>query len=360
MADRAMAEVLEIPKRRGEYGKGSCYQREDNGRWEISFYDNEGRRRRHSFSTEAKAQKALNRFLVLKETGKLDAPEGRVKVDTLAESYKLYAKNSAPKSYDWIELVWRVHLQPFFGGCTAGRITLDEIEQYRAMRLETGAKTSTVNRETAILRAIFGHALESGKISRLPRFPKKLAEPNPRTGFLTHDQYEAMQKVCKHDWLRAMLAVAYNFGFRKSELLGLRVSQVDLKGRSIQLRPGETKSGHGRTVVMTEDVFPLVAKCVESKEANDAVFTWEDGDPVKDFRGAWSKMCKSAKVDIMLHDFRRTAVRNLIRAGVSRDVARSISGHETDSIFSRYNITDENDLADAARKLEISRKLATE
>ena len=63
---------------------------------------------------------------------------------------------------------------------------------------------------------------------------------------------------------------------------------------------------------------------------------------------------------MLLHDFRRTAVRNLIRAGVSRDVARKISGHETDSIFSRYNITEESDLADAARKLEISRKLAAE
>src|SRR5262249_55822557 len=71
-------------------------------------------------------------------------------------------------------------------------------------------------------------------------------------------------------------------------------------------------------------------------------------------------MCNSAKVEVLLHDFRRTAVRNLIRAGVSRDVARKISGHETDSIFSRYNTTDENDLADAAQKLEISRKLATE
>jgi integrase len=63
-------------------------------------------------------------------------------------------------------------------------------------------------------------------------------------------------------------------------------------------------------------------------------------------------MCKAAKVSVLLHDFRRTAVRNLIRAGVSRDVATKISGHETDSIFSRYNITNEDDLADAAAKLQ--------
>jgi hypothetical protein len=63
-------------------------------------------------------------------------------------------------------------------------------------------------------------------------------------------------------------------------------------------------------------------------------------------------------MNLLLHDFRRTAVRNLIRAGVSRDVARRISGHETDAIFSRYDITEESDLADTARKLEISRKLA--
>jgi integrase len=55
------------------------------------------------------------------------------------------------------------------------------------------------------------------------------------------EQYAALQGKAKYGWLRAVLAVAYNFGLRKGELLGLRVSQIDLKARTIHLLPGTTK-----------------------------------------------------------------------------------------------------------------------
>jgi hypothetical protein len=93
------------------------------------------------------------------------------------------------------------------------------------------------------------------------------------------------------------------------------------------------------------------------------VFTWGQRRTCLDFRTAWGNMCSAAGVSVLLLDFRRTALRNMIRAGVSRDVARKISGHATDSIFSRYNIADKNDLSDAAAKIEarkIGRKLDTE
>jgi hypothetical protein len=101
----------------------------------------------------------------------------------------------------------------------------------------------------------------------------------------------------------------------------------------------------------------------EGKAPDDAVFTWANGSPVLDFRRAWDNMCKAAGVQVLLHDFRRTAIRNMVRAGVSENVSMKISGHRTRSVFDRYDISNESDLADAAKKLEsreIGRKLATE
>ena len=133
------------------------------------------------------------------------------------------------------------------------------------------------------------------------------------------------------------------------------VKQVDLKNRTIRLFAGETKNNEGRVVKMTDEVYDYLRVCVEGKGPEDAVFTWEDGSEVKDFRGSWTKMTKAAGVSVLLHDFRRSAARNLIRSGVSQEVAKKITGHKTDSMFSRYNIVAESDLAEAAAKLEARR-----
>lgn len=291
--------------------------------------------------------------------------ETRVKVDQLADAYLRYLKNSKPKSHLWVKRTWEKHLEPFFGGRLAGRVGTAELDRYIEERkqgltdeAEIRSRNATINRELAILKAAYNHSahLEPPLVSRVPKFPKKLRESDPRSGWLDDVQYEALQDNAKHVWLRGFLAVAFNFGFRKSELLSLRVKQVNLKDRTIQLLPGTTKNDKGRTVRMTEDVYGRLAPCVKDKKPDDAVFTWENGDPVKDFRVAWDNMCQAAKVQVDPHDFRRTAVRNLVRSGVSEKVAMRISGHVTRSVFDRYDIGSEDDLVDAAKKLEDRRK----
>jgi integrase len=70
------------------------------------------------------------------------------------------------------------------------------------------------------------------------------------------------------------------------------------------------------------------------------------------FGKSWRNACRLAGCPGRIpHDLRRTAVRNYIRAGVPQAVAMAYTGHETDSVFRRYNIVSEGDLADAAQRM---------
>jgi hypothetical protein len=155
-------------------------------------------------------------------------------------------------------------------------------------------------------------------------------------------------------------------GWRRSELFGreqrdqapMKVGQIDMASRTVRLNPGETKNAEGRVVKMTQEVYDLIGPCVEGKAPEDAVFTWRNGKVVKDFRAMWDHLVEASegvRSSLLLHDFRRSAARNLLGAGVNQDVAMRITGHKTASMFSRYNIVAESDLAEAAEKLEIRR-----
>ena len=109
------------------------------------------------------------------------------------------------------------------------------------------------------------------------------------------------------------------------------------------------------------------------------VFFHKDGRRIRDFRQPWRKACNQAglatvdevgktktgkpilKISPLRipHDFRRTAVRNLVRAGIHEKLAMQMTGHKTRSVFERYNVTSGADLREAAKKLnEAAKKVA--
>jgi len=78
---------------------------------------------------------------------------------------------------------------------------------------------------------------------------------------------------------------------------------------------------------------------------------------VRDFRGAWESVCAAAGVPgLLFHDLRRTAARNLRRAGVAETVIMKIGGWRTSKMFRRYAIVCDSDLSDAMSKLEVSQR----
>lgn len=83
------------------------------------------------------------------------------------------------------------------------------------------------------------------------------------------------------------------------------------------------------------------------------VFCRLRGQAIRTFWKRWRTAVKAAGCPGRIpHDFRRTAVRNLNRAGVPETVAMKVTGHLTRSVFDRYDITSEEDLAEASRKLQ--------
>ena len=100
---------------------------------------------------------------------------------------------------------------------------------------------------------------------------------------------------------------------------------------------------------------------VHSSGTSEFVFT-KNGKTIKDLSRKWKKAVKAAGLpDILFHDLRRTGIRNLVRATVPEQVAMSISGHRSRTVFERYNITSEIDKKEAMVKLEAAQsKLETQ
>jgi integrase len=135
-------------------------------------------------------------------------------------------------------------------------------------------------------------------------------------------------------------------------------AQIDLANGIVRLEAGETKNDEGRTVYLDKELQKVFKGLSELRKKRTKiipyVFANESGSgPVKDFRGAWATACETAEIGKRLfHDFRRTAVRNMVRAGIPERVSMMVSGHKTRSVFDRYNIVSDTDLRLASQKTE--------
>lgn len=357
--------ITEKEKPKRPRGTGSVFQRDGSANFWIQYHRN-GKPYRESAHTvkEKVAEKFLQQRLAEVCTGNFIGPRiERITVTELADDLLLAYKTGTikgQKSQEWAKRRWKLHLEPFLGEFRAVQVGTDLLNRYVQQRQQEGAENATINRELAFLKRAFRLALTASpaKVRHVPAFPH-LSENNARQGFLADADYEKLVAECAQTglWLRAMLAVGCSFGWRKGEVLGLRVKQVDLAAGTIRLEQGTTKNNEGRTVKMTGDVYTLISACVIGKQAEEHVFTRDDGKPVLDFRKAWDNACERAGVpSLMFHDLRRTGARNLRRLGVSEGVIQKIGGWKTRSVFDRYNIIDTADLEDAARRLDEKQK----
>lgn len=339
-------------------GLGGVYQR--GGVWWVQFYIHGKRMRETSGSANrADAVRLLKQRIGDIQAGKpVGSQIDRTNLDDLTEMLLNDYRANGRKSIDRVEDAIK-HLRQFFGDVRAVKLTPDRFTAYQSHCQAEAAANATVNYELAMLRRAFRLGARAGKIAIRPEFTMLHTE-NARRGFFEPEQYRA---VVEHlpDYLKPLAQAAYITGWRtKSELLTRHWRHVDLSAGWLRLDPGQTKNGEGRMFPLTPELRALLEaqrdRIRDLERTTGQIVPWvfvhPDGTRIKNFRYAWAKACRTAGVPGRLaHDFRRTAVRNLERAGVPRSAAMKMTGHLTETVYRRYAIVDEGMMREASEKL---------
>lgn len=178
-----------------------------------------------------------------------------------------------------------------------------------------------------------------------------LEEHNARQGFVDHASFLALQDALP-DHLKDPVAFLYLSGWRVSEMRNLEWRDVDLRGHVVRLRPELSKNKDGRVLPLSGELLDVIERPAELRRLDCPHVFHVDGKAFRDFRGSWKQACRAAGLTgLIVHDLRRSAVRNMVRAGIPERVCMALSGHKTRGVFDRYNIVSEADLAVAADQL---------
>jgi integrase len=364
-------------------GDGRIFQR--GSRWWIAFFV-DGKEHRLPAGTEDDAKRLLKakRKEIAKDAFVAPKDEKRT-VGELLEALERDLLQRGAKSMDSFA-AHRKAVEDALGKRRATSITTDDVRDFQRARLAPPLGTAkpgavrapaTITRYVETLRQALKLAAAEGKLARLPHFPM-LREDNVRRGFFELEEFEKVEAALPNP-INDAARFGWLTGWRKGEIVEMTWDQVDM--RSGEVRLFDSKNGRGRVLEFDDDLKALMEKRLALRTfdgpngpALSAYVFHDKGAPVIDFRKSWQRACIAAGVGRMVkdetdpdgerefyvgrlfHDLRRSAIRDLVRAGVSPTIARGISGHQSDEVFARYDIVSTKDMKDALAKAQRYRR----
>jgi integrase len=363
------------PKKRGKRGDGHLYRRPHSKYWWMKVPNNGRVIRESTHETDIKkAQQKLD--AKLDEVGAarggfttLIGPEHKTVtvqalINALMADFELRKVRSLKSITSYLKTI-----ESTFGHWKAVDLTKDAIDHYIADRVKKGHAPASINRSTQVLgQAIRGfleeHRLPVPKIRRLP-------EENIREGFYSQTDIAKLIAALPEDLKDFTLWAAWT-GWRKGEIASLAWSAVDRAAGEVRLSWRKSKNRQARSMALVGEL----AQIIERRWAERQI-TGRDGTVhlsplvfhrgctaagqvirVADFDKSFAAACRAAglpygrKGGHTFHDLRRTAARNLRRAGVSETVSMAVTGHVTASMFRRYSITDPDDIRQAMERVQ--------
>lgn len=372
-----------------ERGEGGLIKVKGCRFWYLQYYK-DGRQIRESSKTEVKQEAiAMLRDRMTDASRGLASPQELKQVsygfirELLLDHYRTEKNKSLQTLADGTETIWGLSvLDSFFGyegsekpGVSLTKITSETARQFTKKRLaepefvakrqagDEYAGHAIINRSLSALRKMLNLFAETdqGRGYIVPKI-KMLPEPPARKGFVSDHEFDQILFGLPEN-LRPVVRFLYDTGVRLGEAEQITWDQVSLEHKLIVLEEAQTKNDTERVVPLSPD---LVAMLEATKTKEGLVFS------TTNLRKEWRKACVAAGLGkfiavegkpydprydgLIIHDLRRSAVRNLVRAGVSETVAMKVSGHKTPSVFRRYNITSVDDIQQAGKRLADARK----
>ncbi len=285
--------------------------------------------------------------------------------DSLEKDYKLRGKASPQfKSH-------LAHVRDYFGLVRAVDLTAEMVDEYISKKLEAGFKPATVNRGIQLLRQCYTLAIERKHLHSMPSIRRLDESDNVRQGFFEEPD---LRRVVAYlpEYLQDFTLYGFRTGWRKGGIKSLRWADVtkkiiedkETKERmevEVVFLPGKYwKNGEPQTMPLVGELAEIIARrrAARAVTTKDGVMLSEfifhrDGKPLGDMRKSWTSACKLAGVSGRLfHDLGRTFARDADNDGVSRSVAKDITGRKTEAIYTRYRIVAEGEKASALLRMQ--------